>query len=392
MRPRAGASLGALIGVGLLAFAQGTAAQQFTTDAARIDLSGRFQTQLRGSSCSSFATGDAGSACSEDVPGLDLFIRRARLTIDVTFNDWISGKFQPEYGEEFGDLTLKDAYGLLNLNPEAENTHAQIRIGHFKRPFDGFQMTSSTQILTIERDIDIPGVAGLTALSFDELTTANDLSDRDIGVMVDGSLDAEGSLHYWAGVFNGRGPRDNEDLNGQKQFVGRLRYSTSAGEHPLAINGAIAITDIPFTRSDETLDGRYFAALELFAELGNHSAGPHVQAGLVFGKNGLQNEAGTTPDHEAEDPLASMVSWQAIGTWKLEVEDGYFFTAIEPLFRVTVSDPNRDVEGDRVTALTPGVQVFFGGRNKLAINWDFVSLGGGLDSENSFKAQYQFHF
>ncbi len=365
-------------------------AQQFTTDAVSVDMSGRFQTQMTGSSCSSFQATDTGSACSEDVPGLDIFVRRARLTFDVKFNDWISGKFQPEFGEVDG-VELKDAYGLLNLNPEADNTHAQIRIGHFKRPFDGFEMTSSTQILTIERDVDIPGVSGSTALSLDELTTRNNLSDRDVGVMVDGS-NADGSLHYWVGMFNARGPADNGDLNTEKQFIGRARYSTQAGEHPLALNGAIALTDIPFTRSDQTLDGTYATAFEVFAELGDFRGGPHVQAGVVFGDNALENELGATPDLEAGDPLASMFTWQAIGSWKVDLEDGYFLTSIEPLLRVTRADPNRDLSDDAVTAFTPGVQFFFGGRNKLALNWDFISLGGGLDSEHSFKAAYQFHF
>jgi len=382
-----GGGAGPIVGGGLGGL---LAAQQFTTDAVRIDLSGRLQTQLAGSSCSDFALGNTSSACSEDVPGINLFVRRARLTFGAQFNDWVSGQLQVEFGE-LDRVNLKDAYGLLNLNPEAEYTHAQVRIGHFKRPFDGFQMLSSTQMLTIERDIDIAGVPGATALSLDELTTGNNLANRDVGVMVDGS-NASGSLHYWVGVFNGRAPADNSDLNTEKQFVGRIRYETNAGDHPLAISGAIALTDIPFTRTDQTLDGTYASAFEIFAELGDFQGGPHVQAGLVFGENALENQLGTTPDLEAGDPLASMLTWQAIGSWKVDLEGGYFITAIEPLLRVTRADPNRDLTDVAVTAFTPGVQIFFDGRNKLSFNWDFVSLGGGLDSENSFKASYQFHF
>lgn len=363
---------------------------QLTSDATRIDMSGRFQLQARGSSCSSFSASDTNSACSEDVPGLDMFIRRARLTFDVQFNDWISGKFQPDFGEVDG-VEIKDAYGRLNLNPAAENTHAQITIGRFKRPFDGFQMTSSTQILTIERDVDIPGISGSTGLSLDELTTRNRLSDRDIGVMVDGS-NADGRIHYYVGVFNGRSGAANEDVATAKQLIGRAEYNLTAGKHPLSIAGALAITDAPYLRSDQTLDSRYVGNFELFAELGDYSGGPHVQAGIVFGKNSLQAAAGGAPDLEAGDPLANMLTWQAIGSWKIDVDDSYFFSAIEPLLRVTMADPNRDLSDDVVTAFTPGVQIFFGGRNRLALNWDFMSLGGGLDSENSFKAQYQFHF
>ena len=57
-----------------------------------------------------------------------------------------------------------------------------------------------------------------------------------------------------------------------------------------------------------------------------------------------------------------------------------------------MADPNQDLGDDSVIAFTPGVQIFFGGLNKLAINWDFMSFSGNLDSESSFKEQYQFHF
>ncbi len=367
---------------------------EFESDAVKIELSGRFQTQLAGSSCSDFSTGaPATTPCSEDVPALDLFIRRARLTLDVSFNDWISGRFQPDFAG-VDEVELKDAWGLLNLEPGAEHPRAQIRIGHFKRPFDGFEMTSSTQILTIERDLDVPGVSGTTALSLDELTTRNNLSDRDVGVMVDGSS-PDGRFHYWLAAFNGRGPADNEDLDTQKQLVGRAQYTTELADRPLALSAGAAVTDIAFTRADESIDARYFGAFELFAEWGSFRAaeGPHVQAGVVFGKNGLEAEAGGAPDLEAGDPLAGMLTWQAIGAWKLDVGDGSFVESIEPLFRVTMADPNTDLDQDTVWGFTPGVQIFFGGRNKLALNWDFVAFGAdGVDSENSFKAQYQFHF
>lgn len=364
------------------------------SDAVSIELSGRFQTQLAGSSCADFSVDAPESTrCFEDVPAADLFIRRARFTLDVTFNDWISGRFQPDFAE-IDEVELKDAWGMLDLQPGAENSRARIRIGHFKRPFDGFQMTSSTQILTIERDLDIPGTLGVVVLSLDELTTRNNLSDRDVGIMVDGST-PDGRLHYWVGAFNGRGPAENEDLDTEKQLIGRAEYALEAAGRPLALSAAAAITDIPFTRSDATLDARYFGAFELFAEWGSFgaAAGPHVQTGVIFGKNALQAEAGGVPDLEDGDPLASMLAWQAIGAWKLPIGGSFFFESIEPLFRVTMADPNTDLDDDSVWGFTPGVQIFFGGRNKLALNWDLVAFGAdGVDSENSFKAQYQFHF
>ena len=67
--------------------------------------------------------------------------------------------------------------------------------------------------------------------------------------------------------------------------------------------------------------------------------------------------------------------------------------ALEPLFRVSWADGNTSLADDEVWGFTPGIQIFFYERNKLAINWDFaVPTSPSLRSENSLKAQWQFHF
>jgi len=386
------------LGAGSLAILATTIARpasaqvQFESRAVKIEMGGRLQTQLAGSSCSDFSSESSDSSlCSHDVPSLDLFVRRARLEFDIEVNDWISAKIQPDFAAVDG-VELKDAYGMLDLQPGADNSMARIRVGHFKRPFDGFQLTSSTQILTIERDLDIPGVSGTAALSLDELATRNFLSDRDVGVMFDGGT-AGDRIHYWVGAFNGEAPDANGETDNAKQLIGRAQYSLMAGPHPLKISAGGALAEVGYTRSDGSLDSRKVGAFELFAELGSFGGGPHVQAGVIVGKNRLQNAEGGAPNLEAGDPLASMRTWQAIGAWKFDAGDNFFIEAIEPLLRVTMADPNTDLDNDTVWGFTPGVEIFFDGRNKLALNWDFVTFGAdGVDGENSFKASYQFHF
>lgn len=372
--------------IAILVASPGIAQVNVISRATEIEIGGRLQVQGRTSSCSGFPIEDEVSACREDVPGLDWFINRARLTFEIRYSDWIEGKIEPDFGD-LDEVSLKDAWGGLRPNP-----HAFLKVGHFKRPFDGFQLTSSTQILTIERDIDVPGVPSLEATSLDELTTASHLSDRDVGIQLEGAA-ADGRFHYWVGAFNGRGPEENEDLNTEKQFVGRGQVSLQVGELPLDLAAAIAFTDVPFTRSSGELGGEYFAAFELWAELGDFDGGPHLQAGVVLGENPLQDATGGSLDLEAGDTFADMLAWQVIGAYKLAVPNSFFVEAIEPLFRVTRADPNTDLDDDGAWGFTPGLQVFFDGRNKLALNWDFASFGSEeLRSEHSFKAQYQFHF
>ena len=42
--------------------------------------------------------------------------------------------------------------------------------------------------------------------------------------------------------------------------------------------------------------------------------------------------------------------------------------------------------------LTPGVQLFFAERQRIAFNWDFAIFNNDLRTVNSFKTQYQFYF
>ena len=43
------------------------------------------------------------------------------------------------------------------------------------------------------------------------------------------------------------------------------------------------MTDVPFTRPNESLGARRITNFEVWGELGDFSDGLHVQAGLVFG-------------------------------------------------------------------------------------------------------------
>lgn len=377
-----------LFAVLALGATQDVAAQvEVESSAAKIDFGGRVQVQGGTSSCSDYSlTGDPTSACTEDTPFMDTFIRRVRLAIDIDFNEWLSAKIQPEFGKING-FRLADAYGRLNLQPEADNTGAQITLGHFKRPFDIFAMTSSTEFLTVERGV---AARGLPSTSYGVITAINRWGDRDVGVMIDGGTGGD-RFHYWLGVFNGGLNFENADEGG-KQFVGRAQYRVTDGPQPLKVGAAGSFNQQPYTDANEELQTKGYEGWELFAELGDFGdPGVHVQAALVGGKNSLQNELGEAPDLVAGDDFADLITWQAIGGWRFDTE-GFWVEAVQPVFRITMADPNKSTEQSTVWGFTPGVQVFFDGRNKIMVNWDFISFADDRRSENSLKIRYQFHF
>jgi hypothetical protein len=376
---------------------------EITSKALKINIGGRVQMQGRRSSCSAFSVE---APCNSEVRNVNWFIRRARLSVFVVFNGFIEGKFAPEFAPATDSLdasNLTDAYGQLNFSDAAK-----LRFGHFKRPFDGFQMTSSTQILTIERDIDVPGVSSTRALSLDELTERFKLSNRNVGIGLNGET-ANGFFEYWVGVFNGNSSTDNQGATDGKQFMGRAQISVDAAGLPLTIAAAGAVTEEPFDRPvTGQRAGKDYSNFELWTQLGGfpsdvvrkveaeESVGIDdqlaIQGELFFGQNPLLNRAGDAIDLPAGDDFARAWAFQVIGGWAFPIRGSSIFRAIQAVFRATYADPNTDGTDDANWGLTPGIQVFFAERQKLVVNWDFVVFEGDLRSVNSFKAQYQFYF
>jgi len=376
---------------------------EITSKALKINIGGRVQMQGRRSSCSAFPVE---LPCTEEVRNVNWFIRRARIEFTVKFSDFIEGKFAPEFApatEALDATNLTDAYGQLNFAKAA-----RLRFGHFKRPFDGFQLTSSTQILTIERDVDVPGVPSIGSLSLDELTERFKLSNRNVGVGLNGKTNNE-FFEYWVGVFNGNAGNDNEGDSDGKQFMARVQISVDAGSLPLMVAVAGAVTEQPFDRPvTGQLAGKDYSNFEVWAQLGgfpsnvvkkveaNESVGIGeqlvVQGELFLGQNPLINKAGAPIDLAAGDDFANAWAFQVIGGWAFPIRGSGFFRAIQPIFRATFADPNTAQSTVANWGLTPGVQIFFAQRQKLALNWDFVIYQGDLRGVDSFKAQYQFYF
>ncbi len=117
-----------------------------------------------------------------------------------------------------------------------------------------------------------------------------------------------------------------------------------------------------------------------------------VQGEVFFGQNPLINKAGDPIDLTAGDDFARAWAFQVVGGWAFPIRGSGFIRAIQPIFRATFADPNTDQSNIANWGLTPGVQIFFAQRQKLALNWDIVIYQGDLRGVNSFKGQYQFYF
>lgn len=343
----------------LLAIAAGPlgAQVQVRSQAAEIRLTGRVQTQFNTTS----VTGE---------PGSEFLIRRARFAAELTINQLVSGKIEPDYGE--GTVGLRDVYLRLTFSPALRAT-----FGQFKRPFDLFQLTSSTDILVIERTGKIRGVGACSGpggvCSLSQLTEKLQFSDRDIGAMLDG-VHHSGKVGYMVAITNGAG-QNVADENGGKSFAGRLRATPSEN---LAIAVNLGLHDyVHPTRGDERA-----AAWGADLEAGSFEEGMHVQLGVVGGENWRNLVAG--------DP-STFLAAQAIVTYKVPLASTRYVTHVDPVGRLSWGDPNTAIGNDDGVLLTPGVVLHFAPRNKLAVNLDFWSPAQG-PSEWSLKMQSYLYF
>jgi len=330
-----------------------------TSGAAELRIGGRIQTQ--------FATSTV-----DTVPATGFELRRLRLEATVKFNDVVSGKIQPDFAPG-NHVVMKDAWMKIALDPAFT-----LLAGQAFRPFSPITFTSSTRTLPIERGVRIRGLAG----AFDEYDVVSALgySERDVGLQVLGApKGAPLGLSYQAGFFNGPARERARDRN-TYQLAARASVSPVKD---LRVGGAWSSLDFVRAPADPaaTVEVRRGSAWEADLEYGAYERpGVHLVAEAAYGD--FQPFTGTR--------FFGTQGWLGYRTPRL----GGKIQSAEPLLRASYADA--DVN-DRAGAnpggllLTPGVNLYLGGLNRVQLNWDFWNPLEG-DSHNSFKTQFQVAF
>lgn len=349
-------SLAPLVAAALLCLGHPVDARAQTTISARaanLTVGGRLHAQYQASS----------------VPAADndFFIRRARINVDVDFNDFLSGKLLTDFAG--GTATLLDAYATLDFDG------VELSMGQFKRAFDLFELVSSTDLSVIERDGRVAGYNQCTGVgsvcSFGRLIDELDFGGRDAGVRVTG---ASGAVGYLATLTNGRGVGVRDDDDG-KSVSGRVSYLASNG---MTFAGHLGMRDYV----DPLGETAHAVAWGADVQVGTWRDGFLLQAGFASGDNWQSLDATLDP--------GQFFAVQAIASYYRPIE-GSRFAAIEPLVRLSVADPDGDTADDGGTLLTPGIMLYILGKNRIGVNLDWYMPGTG-DSVYSFKAQTFLYF
>lgn len=201
-------------------------------------------------------------------------LRRARLDMRGDITDKIAYRMQVDFVRS---PVLLDAYVDLN-----HLSWAKLRVGQFKVPFSFENLTSSRDLLTIERSVAVlalvPG-----------RDTGN--NGRDIGFRLEGNIvrgDGKPIFDYTVGMFNGAGINRRDD-NHRKDGSVRLVFHPAhglqlAGDY---YNGETGVAQVDreraafefnFTRGDWTAQGEYIWG----RDGGVHRRGSHTMLAYSF--------------------------------------------------------------------------------------------------------------
>ena len=307
--------------------------------------------------------------------------RRLRLYFDIRLNDWITGAYEPDLAmgrlttrKMFMDLAFSDGFAL--------------KLGQDKKPFSLLELTSSSKIPVIENNVRIRGLAA--ALQHDDaaaLTTfrgaplipnEQNLVDQllykgyELGVTAHGKV---GSFAYDAGIYNGTGI-DQLDDNAGKSVAARVTYRLPVA-HPLTLGLAASHRELNFpTASDSTT--RSGTAYSVDLELGAfREPGFWLLAEATTGSNIASDDSFRGAD--------GVLTYFHATRGRVE--------GVEPVIRVGYGDPNDAREDDGALLITPGVNVYFTGRNKISLNYElFNPSGSSFSSQRSFRAQAQLYY
>ena len=307
-------------------------------------------------------------ASSVETADNSFFIRRARLLVDAELNDFFSGRVQADFAG--GGAELLDAYVRLDFTDDVS-----LYGGQFKRSFDLFELASSTDLSIIERDGRVAGYSECTGVgsicSYSRLLEALGYAGRDTGLKIEGG---SGSVALQASLTNGTGV-GSPDENDAKSFAGRASLSVADN---VVVSANVGVRDY-LDSVDESANAIAWGG---DVQVGTWRDGLLLQGAVVTGDNWLSRDG-------SDDP-ATFTTLQLSASYYMPLESARF-AGLEPVGRVSVSDPDGDTDEDGGTLLTPGLMLYVTGRNKIGVNLDYYIPQTG-DDVYSVKFQAFLYF
>ena len=258
-------------------------------------------------------------------------------------------------------LRLRDAYIDVRFSPEGRKGALYLRAGQEKRPYSRYELTSSTNLPSIERGA---GQGLLARASNDLFATAGFLS-HDVGASLryEYKIDDVRLVTLKFGAYNGQGESLN-DVNDKKSFGARGTFGITSkldvGGSWFAHDGIVTVGGVP----DSTFT--------------NYAFGVDAQWGKP-GDEGLFALAEYLHGNDATAAKFTIQGLQGVAAYNIRMKSPTsWLYAVEPALRVDLADPNTDADNDRVTTITGVLGIYMSSRAQLRVGYERQSFQGDV--------------
>jgi hypothetical protein len=363
-----------------------------------VKLTGRLQEQ--------FYYFDNEAYASQVGPKSNVFTRRARIEARGNISENVSVYIQPSFegGRNLSGVTttctssevpagggtptitcrttgrsglrLRDAYIDVRFSQEASKSGLYLRAGQEKRPYSRYELTSSTNLPSIERGA---GQGLLPRASNDLFGSAGFLS-HDVGasVRLEHKLDDVRLVTVKFGAYNGQG-ESLSDVNDKKSFGAR---ATAAITEKIDVGGswfshdgivtAGTVADSSFSNSAWGLDAQY---------------GKPGDEGLFVLLEYLQGD-------DASAAKLRMRGMQGVATYNLRMTSPTsWLYAVEPFARVDLADPDTDADDNGATTITAGLGLYMSSKAWFRIAYERQSFQAeGAESVGGIRSMLAVSF
>jgi len=283
------------------------------------------------------------------------FIRRARIVAKGNISESVSFLIEPQYQTGATGFNLEQAYVDVSFTkPEAKNGLV-LRVGQFKRYFNRYELSSSSNLPSIERGTG----RGMVPVASNDIATLSGWINTDIGAGLQYS-GFKNRLGLYGAVMNGRGGNVNDNNNGKSLYARatfavtpKLSLGASYAAHEGIRGTAPAPVDSSASNNGFGLDAGWGAAGD---------PGLYVVFDYDNGETLLDNN-----NHLYGISLVSAynIRMKSPTSW---------LYAVEPAFRYDKSEPNDNAANDQTTLITAGVNLYVSSKAQIRLAYQSQSF------------------
>jgi hypothetical protein len=250
-------------------------------------------------------------------------------------------------------LRLRDAWIDVRFTKAVNKSSIYFRAGQEKRPFSRYELTSSTNLPSIERGAG----QGLLPVASNDLFGGAGYLSHDVGasLRLEHKLDDVRLITVKFGAYNGQGESLN-DVNDKKSFGGRATAAVTqkldVGASVFIHDGIVTVDDIP----DSSFTNTAFDVDAQWGKVGDE--GLYVLAEYLEGDN---NSAAKLKMRGMQGLAAYNIRSNSPTAW---------LYAIEPFARLDLADPDTDTDDNGATVITAGIGIYMSSKAWFRIAYE----------------------